>query len=64
MKKVQYYRDLLDMAITIFMEETNNTDTYTRPDIFAKSSKELADELKTARESNIISQYTAIKKYN
>lgn len=64
MKKVKYYRDLLDEAIQEYLELANIDETYTRWDIFVKTDKELADELKVAREIKIISQYNAIKKYN
>lgn len=63
MKKVEYIRDILDEAFMEFMRLDNNNDTYTRPDVFAKSDKELVEELQMARTANIISQYNAIKKY-
>lgn len=47
-----------------FLALDNTEEQYTRPDVFAKSSKELAEELATARTANIISQYNAIKEYN
>lgn len=47
-----------------FLALENKDQQYTRPDVFAKSSKELAEELATARTANIISQYNAIKEYN
>lgn len=64
MKKVKYYRDLLDEAITKFLKLAKIDEPYTRWDIFVKTDKELADELKVAREIKIISQFNAIKKYN
>jgi len=64
MKKVQYYRDLLDEALLDFLELIKaKNDTYHWEDIFAKSSSDLADELKVAREALIISQYNAVKQY-
>jgi len=63
-KKVEYIRDILDQAFMEFLALENKDQQYTRPDVFAKSSKELAEELATARTANIISQYNAIKEYN
>lgn len=63
-KKVEYIRDILDQAFMEFLALDNTEEQYTRPDVFAKSSKELAEELATARTANIISQYNAIKEYN
>ena len=46
------------------MELMGIDEQYTRPDIFAKSSQELATELQTARSAKLISLYNAIKEYN
>lgn len=67
MKKVQYYRDLIDKAIAQFVVIARWKDweyTYNRPDIFAKSDKEVVEEIAVAREHKLISHLKAIKKYN
>lgn len=64
MKKVSYYRDLLDDALEIFVELSKDEVSYVWPDVFAKTDNELVEELSTAREAQIISQYNAIKQYN
>ena len=63
-KKVVYYRDLLDRAIQKFLELAKRDDTYTWDDVFAKNDNDLVNELKIAREAGLISQYNAIKRYN
>lgn len=63
-KKVQYYRDLLDEALLLFLQlSKQGNELYNWEDIFAKSSSDLANELKVAREALIISQFNAIKQY-
>lgn len=63
-KKIQSIRDIIDIAIGQAMELMGIDEQYTRPDIFAKSSQELATELQTARSAKLISLYNAIKEYN
>lgn len=46
------------------MELTGDEIQYTRPDIFAKTDKDLIEELKIAREIKVISLVKAIEKYN
>ncbi len=63
-KRIQWIRELFDKYIGIILEAGKYETEYTRPDVIAKSDSELAEELKTAREIMIISQFEAIKKYN
>ena len=63
-KRIQGIRDLFDKYIAVILEIGGYKEEITRPDILAKSSAELADELTVARESQIISQFEAIKRYN
>lgn len=63
-KRIEYLRSLLDEAIAQYMELAGMDETYTRPDVFAKTDTELVEELKIAREAKLISLYEAIKKYN
>ena len=64
MKRVEYLRSLFDEAIKIFLTLSKQEETiYTRPDVFVKTDWDLAEELKVAREAEIISQFRAIKKY-
>lgn len=66
-KKIQWYREKLTEILTQILELFNKeqkTDTkITWSDIIAKDNTELVNEIKTARESGIISQYTWIEKY-
>lgn len=63
-KRIEYIRELIEQWLDRFLELSGISDeTYVRPDVIAKSSKELADELKVARDALIISQFNAIKEY-
>jgi len=64
MKRIQWIRNLFDKYIKIILEAGKYDTEITRPDILAKSDTELVEELKVARESKIISQFEAIKRYN
>lgn len=65
MKRVEYIRDQLDEALMLFLELSWEKEAnYTRPDVFAKSDKDLVDEIAIARENKLISLVNAIKKYN
>lgn len=63
-KRIQAIRDSIDKSLKLSLSIMGITDQYKRPDIFAKSSKELATELSTAREAKLISLFNAIKTYN
>jgi len=63
-KKIQAIRDLIDESLKTSLEVVKIKEQYKRPDIFAKSSEELATELATAREAKLISWINAIKTYN
>lgn len=63
-KRIQAIRDTIDKSLKISLAIIGITEQYKRPDIFAKSSQELADELATARSAKLISLYNAIKTYN
>lgn len=63
-KKVQAIRNWLDRILYQILELWNyENKEIIWDDVIPKSDKELAEELKTARESWFISQYTSIKKY-
>ena len=63
-KKVQYYRDILDEALMQFVDVAWLDVNYSWGDVFAKNDKELVEELKDAREAGIVSQLEAIKRYS
>jgi hypothetical protein len=63
-KLIENIRDKFDIVLWEILELIwKEDDTYTWNDIFAKSDTELVEELKIARESLIISQETAVRKY-
>lgn len=71
-KKVQGYRDVMNKILTeILVLFEGQKDSYGNKitssiiwnDILIKNEKDLAEELKIAREAGIISQYTGIQKY-
>jgi hypothetical protein len=53
----------MDIIDVMKKSDKSIVDKYSRPDVFAVSSKDLIDELAIARTSNLISQKTAIIKY-
>jgi len=68
-KTVQSIRDMYDTYLPIIFEMIEKEDkefdsTYSRPDIFEKDTKALAEELTIARTQNLVSQFKAIKRYN
>lgn len=67
-KKIISIRELFDEYITqvidILKKEDNEIkDNYSRDDVFSKNTKQLAEELKIAREIWLISNRTALKRY-
>ena len=63
-KRVEGIRDLFDKYIMKILELMNEDVEYSRPEVLAKSDNELVEELKVARETMLLSQYEAIKRYN
>lgn len=68
MKKIQYIRNVFDHYLNdsyelIAKRNRLESKTYSRPDIFAKSDNELITEIKLARDSQIVSQFKAIQRY-
>ena len=56
-----YLPEIFEM---ISKENPDFDSTYSRPDIFAKDTKALAEELTIARTQKLLSQFEAIKRYN
>lgn len=63
MKTIEEYRGLFDKTLES-IKKIMKQEQYSRPDVFPKSDKELADELVVARQERLISHLKAIQKYN
>jgi len=63
-KRIEWMRTLFEKYLIPILELWWYDINITRPDVLAKSDNELVEELKIAREINIISQMEAIKRYN
>jgi len=63
-KKIQSIRDMFDTYLPDILGALWEYEQIMRPDIFAKSNKELVEELSIALDNRIISRLNAIKQYN